>query len=128
MVVASGSMHAEVKEKQDFACEGQVEESTEDVQEGGISNLLHDGENKFIEVGSGKGTVVSGPLFTSKPVVSGPWSSEWLKDHHGEAGIIFTAKKRSSRQVRGRSISCKVAVMVLSEGNVVEIYVTRSIL
>lgn len=26
--------------------------------------------------------------------MSGPWSAEWLKDHHGEAGIIFAAKRR----------------------------------
>lgn len=30
--------------------------------------------------------------FAGKYVVFGPWSTEWLKDHHGGAGIIFIAK------------------------------------
>jgi hypothetical protein len=43
---------------------------------------------------NGHGPVLSGPSFAKKSVVSGPWSAEWLKDHHGEAGIIFAAKRR----------------------------------
>jgi len=37
---------------------------------------------------------VSGPPFVGKAIVSGPWSTEWLKDHHGGTGIIFLTTRK----------------------------------
>ena len=76
VVVASSARQADVTEKQVFEGEGFGVEATVEALEGV------------------KGAAVSDPLFTSKAVVPGPWSSEWLKDHHGDAGIIFAARKK----------------------------------
>ncbi|MCH79282.1 cysteine-rich receptor-like protein kinase [Trifolium medium] len=47
---------------------------------------------------------MSCPPGTERPIISGPWSLEWLHDHnHGDAGVIFSAKKRSKRA--GRQIT-----------------------
>lgn len=51
-------------------------------------------QNVVHKEGSGHVSVLSCPLFAGKSVVSGPWSTKWLKDRHGGAGIIFTAKRK----------------------------------
>jgi len=43
---------------------------------------------------TGHGPALSGPPLVGRSIVYGSWSAEWLKDHHGEVGIIFAAKRR----------------------------------
>ncbi|GAU49521.1 hypothetical protein TSUD_407540 [Trifolium subterraneum] len=41
------------------------------------------------------------PPAASRSVISGPWSLDWLHDHdHGEAGVIFSARKRGKEEGR----------------------------
>jgi len=57
-----------------------------------LAILIKGGIEKHAEVqkeGSGHGSVLSGPPFEGKFVVFGLRSTEWLKDHHGMAGIVF---------------------------------------
>lgn len=51
---------------------------------------------KTLVPSAGKGflQLVSGPPLVVKPVMTGLWSSEMLKDLHGGAGVIFSAKRK----------------------------------
>lgn len=108
---------------------GEVEanqSSGELLQVKGVSKLVEHEKVACIEdVEQGKNTMsfkegnglvssVSGPPFAGKPVMLGPWSTEWLKDHHGDAGVLFTAKrkfvkagKRKVKNVLERNVGSK---------------------
>ncbi|MCI31728.1 DUF4283 domain protein, partial [Trifolium medium] len=49
------------------------------------------------------------PPEARRSVISGPWSWEWLNDqNHGDAGVIFSAKKKSRKgNHHGQSLNKK---------------------
>jgi len=48
-----------------------------------------------------------------KPSISGPWSFEWIKDHHlGDVGVIFSHKKKTkSRRITPSNIKGSLTLM-----------------
>ena len=97
VVAGSSPVVVEVRETLGVEFGGRVADSIDDDRLAGVLNSVQAGVGKPAEgphLHSRKGTATSGPLLARQPVVSGPWSSEWMQDHHGGAGIIFTAKKR----------------------------------
>lgn len=54
----------------------------------------HGMPTEFPKVGIEHVSSVSGPPFVGKKLWSGSWSTEWLKDLHGDGGLIFSAKRK----------------------------------
>ena len=57
--------------------------------------------------GKEQASAVSGPPFAGKQMVSGPWSTEWLKDHHGGADIIFSTKRKFIKVGKRKVKNCQ---------------------
>jgi len=73
-----------------------------------VSNVIDAKSKQAVaqEEGIGRASAVSEPLVAGKSVLSGPWSTKWLKDHHGGAGVIFATKRKifkaCKRKVKNR--------------------------